>query len=120
MATDNDSCPLMKERTRKLRRLNDYLRQTRKGGKYVLSGELGDLDENIQFSIFVRIAYYSHLNGENDAQNEHNSGWVNLGDGEKIIWKIDYFDLNMKNASPDPSDSNVTRRVLTAMLSIER
>jgi hypothetical protein len=33
----------------------------------------------------------------------------------RIIWKIDYFNAQWRFSSPDPSNPEVTRRVLTIM-----
>ena len=35
--------------------------------------------------------------------------------GDKIIAKIDYYDLNHKYMSEDPSNPDITNRVLTIM-----
>jgi len=40
-------------------------------------------------------------------------------DGEKIFWKIDYYDRSLTKGSEDPSDSTRTTRVLTIMLASE-
>jgi hypothetical protein len=39
--------------------------------------------------------------------------------GNVVFFKIDYFDLDLSNHSPDPSDPAVTRRVMTLMLAEE-
>jgi hypothetical protein len=36
-----------------------------------------------------------------------------------ILWKIDYFDLDLVYRSPDPADGLVTARVMTVMLAHE-
>jgi len=39
--------------------------------------------------------------------------------GTRIFFKIDYYDLDYAFASPDASDENLTRRVMTIMLAEE-
>jgi Protein of unknown function (DUF3768) len=39
--------------------------------------------------------------------------------GERIFWKIDYYDENLEHGSEDPSDLFKTTRVLTIMLAGE-
>ena len=55
---------------------------------------------------------------DNDPYGEHDFGSFNLV-GETLFWKIDYYDAAMANGSDDPSNSGVTRRVLTLMLASE-
>jgi hypothetical protein len=40
-------------------------------------------------------------------------------EGEKLFWKIKYFDRSIQFASPDPADETLTIRVLTVMLASE-
>ena len=40
-------------------------------------------------------------------------------DGERLMWKIDYYDKDIRNGSEDPADPAVTTRILTLMLSSE-
>jgi hypothetical protein len=54
----------------------------------------------------------------NDPYGEHDFGAFELA-GERLFWKIDYYDRALRNASPDPANEAVTRRVLTLMLASE-
>ncbi len=48
----------------------------------------------------------------------HDFGAVEI-DGEKLFWKIDYYNRDMTAGSEDPANEKETRRVLTIMLAIE-
>jgi hypothetical protein len=54
----------------------------------------------------------------NDPYDEHDFGSVTVA-GHVVFFKIDYFDLDLRNHSPDPSEPAVTRRVMTLMLAEE-
>lgn len=49
---------------------------------------------------------------------EHDFGAVEIA-GQRVFWKIDYYDTSLEYCSPDPSDPAVTTRVLTVMLANE-
>ena len=61
---------------------------------------------------------YSDFNPNNDPYGEHDFGAFDL-DGERLFWKIDYYDTALKMGSPCPADPTQTRRVLTIMLADE-
>jgi Protein of unknown function (DUF3768) len=51
----------------------------------------------------------------NDPYEEHDFGSFEV-DGQTIFFKIDYLDKSRSYYSPDPSDPDVTERVITIML----
>ena len=52
---------------------------------------------------------------EEDAYGERDFGAFTFR-GEKIFFKVDYFDLNLEYGSEDPADASITARVVTIML----
>ena len=71
-----------------------------------------------QAKIMHRVFEFSDFTEDNDPHGEHDFGTFDFV-GERIFWKIDYYDLEMKFGSPDPADPMVTTRVLTVMLADE-
>ena len=61
---------------------------------------------------------FHDFNQDNDPHGEHDFGAIRVL-GEKLFWKIDYYDLNKEYHSPDAADPAVTCRVLTLMLASE-
>ncbi len=57
-------------------------------------------------------------NPHNDPYGEHDFGAIDHN-GQKIYWKIDYYDPDLKYGSKDPSGPVQTARVLTIMLANE-
>lgn len=98
--------------------LNDNLRRSFVGGRVVVTKGVSSLSDSIYDQAIQMVKNFNQFNKDNDPYDEHDMGMFKV-EGESFMWKIDYYDESMQNASPDPSDSNVTRRVLTIMLSSE-
>jgi hypothetical protein len=98
--------------------LNDILRKTLCGGTLVLSAGLVALGRARQQTILEAIAAFEDFTPDNDPYGEHDFGALEAA-GERVFFKIDYFDATLAQASPDPADTLVTTRVLTVMLARE-
>jgi hypothetical protein len=102
--------------TDEIRRLNDNFRTQLSGGRLMLTRGIAgrpDVEE-----ILARVAAFDAFAPDNDPYSEHDFGAFDQ-QGDKIFWKIDYYDTALKAGSPDPADSTLTMRVLTIMLAVE-
>jgi hypothetical protein len=68
-----------------------------------------------QRAAFAAVTVFSDFSEDNDPYGERDFGAFEVG-GVKLLWKIDYYDLDLCMASPDPADPAITRRVLTLLL----
>ena len=93
-------------------RLNDAFRRTFVGGRIVLTRGMIALDIELRREIIRAVQAYAAWESGND---QHDFGAVQI-QGQKVTWKISYFDMQLLQESPDPSDPKVTRRELTIML----
>ena len=68
-----------------------------------------------QFCLFSLV---NDFNEDNDPYGEHDFGAIDHN-GQKIYWKIDYYDSDLKYGSENPADPCQTARVITIMLANE-
>jgi hypothetical protein len=61
---------------------------------------------------------FDDFSRDNDPYGEHDFGSFKVL-GERLFFKIDYYDVLQEAGSPDPADSALTHRVLTIMLAGE-
>ncbi len=61
---------------------------------------------------------FSAFTSGNDPHREHDFGAL-IVRGERLFWKIDYYDVDLTYGSAAPEDPSVTQRVLTIMLASE-
>jgi hypothetical protein len=100
----------------RIRALNDAARHTLTGCRVLLTSGVqasGRLPE-----VLAAVRSFDDFNGDNDPHSEHDFGGVEIF-GLRLFWKFDYFDPDLTDGSPDPSDPAVTVRVLTIMLAAE-
>ena len=102
----------------RIRDLNDELRTTGIGGETFLTRGLLSKGADFIGKACAAVRAFDGFDNDNDPWQEHDCATLEV-DGETVIFKIDYFDLNMEALSPDAADPNVTRRLLTIMLAEE-
>lgn len=117
-AEPGDSTHTITAHTAAIRALNDAFRQTFRGGRLMLTSGIVDLGATAQRAILGKIATFTAFDDANDPYTEHDFGAIDH-DGDKIFWKIDYYDLTLAYGSDDPADPTKTTRVLTVMLAQE-
>ena len=76
------------------------------------------LPDMVKAAALQKAATFDQFNENNDPHGEHDFGSFEFA-GKTIFWKIDCYDRDLNYGSPDPSDENVTERVLTIMLAEE-
>lgn len=101
----------------KIASLNDALRRgfNRCAGITVLTQNFAALPAETQQELLSKIKQFEDFSEGNDPHNEHDFGAVKY-EGQKAFFKIDYYDQDLRGASLDPSDPDVTQRVLTIMV----
>src|SRR5687767_7298071 len=88
----------------RIRELNDSFRQTFIGGAVVITPGIEALAAPIRSEVLRQVRTYSQFDAANDPHTEHDFGSFDIGD-QRIFWKIDYYDRDVRLGSEDPSDS---------------
>ncbi len=107
----------------RIRELNDAYRKNPWAGPKALGRTLITAGVQAHGPAFVlkvlnAVAGFDNFSEENDPYGEHDFGNLSV-DGEKIYFKIDYYDSACVYGSEDPTDPSKTTRVMTVMLSSE-
>jgi hypothetical protein len=105
--------------TNRIAELNDLCRRAMGvAGKLVQTSGICALPEADQSAIREKVETFDAFTPDNDPHNEHDFGSF-AHQGEKIFWKIEYYDKTLEWGSKDPSDPKQTVRMLTIMLASE-
>ena len=102
------------KRSDEIRRLNDAFRRTFVSGHVVATRGVMLLPPDERSSLFDAVRTFSSFSPEDDPYGEHDFGALTV-QGVRYFWKIDYYDLDLCRASPDPADPAFTVRVMTIM-----
>ena len=96
---------------------NDQFRR-HPGSDWMITAGVRDKGPIFVLAAVSAVRAFDAFTSDNDPYGEHDVGGFELC-GERLFWKIDYYDKGMSFGSPDPADPAVTRRVLTVMLASE-
>lgn len=124
-----------REQAARIARLNDLARRAM-GIACTVVATVGfrSLPDTDQSCVRELIETFDAFTDDNDPHGERDFGCIyQLGDGrwtterprvrederERVFWKLDYYDRELRFASEDAANPAFTRRVLTIMLSDE-
>jgi hypothetical protein len=108
----------IEDRRRRIRDLNDGLRRYARAGIICVTAGVQALGQAGIEAVLTAVRDFDCFTADNDPYNEHDLGALKVA-GERMLWKIDYYDRDRRYGSPDPADPAVTTRVLTIMLASE-
>ena len=98
--------------------LNDNFRRSFIKGEVLLSAGIVAMSSEDKANIISLVQNFDNFTPDNDPYGEHDFGSFDYK-GEKILWKIDYYDLNHKYMSENPANPDITNRILTIMTVFE-
>ena len=101
-----------------IKTLNDNFRKTFIGGRVILTSGIRAKTQDEIAEILEKVRSFDNFTTANDPYGEHDFGSFDYK-GQKIFFKIDYYDLNYEYMSENPADPTITNRVLTIMLASE-
>ena len=106
----------------RVRSLNDQMRargpESSEASRWVMTPGLVALGAENVGAVIGQVRTFSDFTRDNDPYGEHDFGSVEVA-GQRVFWKIDYYDRGLVDGSSDPADETVTCRVLTIMLAME-
>lgn len=101
-----------------IKTLNDAFRHSLQGGRVILTASIRAKTQDEIAEILEKVRSFDNFTTANDPYGEHDFGSFDYK-GQKIFWKIDYYDKNMHYLSEDPTDISKTIRTLTILLAEE-
>lgn len=108
----------MCEKRERIRALNDILRRHHVGGKIMLSRQLVERGADTIRAVLLAIQQVVEFNEDNDPYGEHDFGSV-VVNGDRLFWKIDYYDRLLMSQAVDPANPIECTRVMTVMYAWE-
>ena len=117
--TKREKTPTTTHDTQKIRELNDAFRRTLGGaGRRLMTAGVAALAVGDQAAIVGKVMNFEDFAEESDPHGEHDFGAFEHA-GQRLFWKIDYYDRACEYGSEDTADPLKTTRVLTILLAEE-
>jgi hypothetical protein len=109
----------MQSQAEKIATLNDAFRNAMGlAGKVYQTPGIAALSPEDRSAIREKVENFNDFTLGNNPYGERDFGAFDHN-GDRIFWKIDYYDTTLTEGSEDPSDPKQTVRVLTIMLASE-
>jgi hypothetical protein len=106
-------------RAERIARLNDDLRTKGVGGRILITRGVHALTGADVSDLLKSLAAFDDFDADSDPHGERDFGVFDFR-GAELMWKIDYYsDTELRFGSNDPSNPDVTQRVLTVLLTEE-
>jgi hypothetical protein len=109
----------------RIRELNDALRTSTElalrliiNGQLVITRGIAARGDAFFHRALAAVRSFNDFTPDNDPHGEHDMAFLDV-EGERIYFKIDYYDPALEYHSKDPSDPGITRRILTIALAEE-
>lgn len=106
-------------RAERIAQLNDELRTRGAGGQVMITRGVHALTGADVSGLLKALAAFDEFDADSDPHGERDFGVFDFA-GSELMWKIDYYsDADLRFGSNDPSNPDVTQRVLTILLAEE-
>ncbi|MBQ8436712.1 MAG: DUF3768 domain-containing protein [Alphaproteobacteria bacterium] len=104
--------------TATIAKLNDTFRANPILGTTILTTGIRNNSSEDIAHIMNKVRNFKDFDEDNNPYGENDFGAFDFK-GQKIFWKINYYDRNFEFASPDAANPSITNRVLTVMYADE-
>jgi hypothetical protein len=98
----------------RIRELNDQVRRGFTGGRIMITSGIAAMPDAEKAKVLEAFRSFNDFNEENDPHGEHDMVFLKV-EGSSYIGKCDYYDVDERYLSDDPSDPKITKRVWVLM-----
>ncbi len=118
MTDHTNNTPLPETNSAKIRKLNDRFRRFEITGARMATPSIMDMGPETVHEIMTAVANFDDFTDDNDPYGEHDFGAITY-DGQRIFWKIDYYNRDLSGGSENSANPQLTTRVMTVFLANE-